>query len=222
MPKSEVQRAPPQRLHIGAEDRDQIKGHYRKSSCCDDVLTKHPLQNTWTLWYYKSDRNCSWEENQRKVIDFSTVEDFWALYNHIEEASKLNPGCDYSLFKKGIKPMWEDKENRKGGRWVINLDKKQRGDSNLSSFWQEVMFLLIGEAFGNNSKHVNGAVVNVRYKGDKIGVWLGDCDGSSQAIITEIGKLIKEKLDIKVAILFEYHENNKTKTSSSAKAAFRV
>ena len=36
------------------------------------------------------------------------VEDFWALYNHIELASRLAAGCDYSLFKEGIKPMWED------------------------------------------------------------------------------------------------------------------
>ena len=27
------------------------------------------------------------------------VEDFWALYNHIELASRLAAGCDYSLFK---------------------------------------------------------------------------------------------------------------------------
>ena len=36
------------------------------------------------------------------------VEDFWALYNHIELASRLAAGCDYSLFKEGVKPMWED------------------------------------------------------------------------------------------------------------------
>ena len=29
----------------------------------------------------------------------TTVEDFWSLYNHIEVASKLPPGADYSLFK---------------------------------------------------------------------------------------------------------------------------
>ena len=56
-------------------------------------------QNNWTLWFFKNDRNKSWEENQRPIITFSTVEDFWALYNHIEQASKLNAGCDYSLFK---------------------------------------------------------------------------------------------------------------------------
>jgi translation initiation factor 4E len=51
------------------------------------------------LWFFKNERNRSWEENQRPIITFSTVEDFWALYNHIEQASKLIAGCDYSLFK---------------------------------------------------------------------------------------------------------------------------
>ena len=39
--------------------------------------------------------------------------------------------------------MWEDQSNRKGGRWLINLDKKQRG-SCLDNFWLEVMLCLIG------------------------------------------------------------------------------
>ena len=50
------------------------------------------------------------------MINFDTVEDFWSLYNHIEVASKLQIGSDYSLFKKGIKPMWEDPHNKDGGR----------------------------------------------------------------------------------------------------------
>ena len=58
-----------------------------------------------------------------QVMNFSTVEDFWSVFNHIEQASKLSPGADYSFFKLGIKPMWEDKANKKGGRWVISLDK---------------------------------------------------------------------------------------------------
>jgi Eukaryotic initiation factor 4E len=47
------------------------------------------LQNKWTLWFFKNDRNRNWEENQRPIITFSTVEDFWALYNHIEQVSVL-------------------------------------------------------------------------------------------------------------------------------------
>lgn len=42
-----------------------------------EVLIKHPLQHTWTLWYYEPDRNKTWEESQRKITSFDTAEDFW-------------------------------------------------------------------------------------------------------------------------------------------------
>lgn len=29
---------------------------------------KHPLQNSWTLWYFKNDRTKDWESNQKQVI----------------------------------------------------------------------------------------------------------------------------------------------------------
>ncbi len=162
----------------------------------------HSLQNSWTLWFFKNDRTRSWEENQRPIITFTTVEDFWGLYNHIELASRLASGCDYSLFKEGIKPMWEDDKNRRGGRWLINLDKKQR-TSCLDNFWLEVMLCLIGEAFDDHSTVVNGAVVSVRNKGDKIGMWLGD-SSKGDSIMT-VGKRVKERLGIeqRVSTVFE-------------------
>ena len=30
-------------------------------------ISKHPLQNKWTLWYYKNDRTKNWEDNQKEV-----------------------------------------------------------------------------------------------------------------------------------------------------------
>ena len=34
--------------------------------------------------------------------------------------------------------MWEDDRNKKGGRWLINLDKRQR-HSDLDKFWLETV-----------------------------------------------------------------------------------
>jgi translation initiation factor 4E len=186
-----------------------------------ELLVKHPLQNSWTLWFFKNDRTRSWEENQRSIITFNTVEDFWGLYNHIELASKLATGCDYSLFKEGIKPMWEDEKNRNGGRWLINLDKKQRL-SCLDNFWLEVMLCLIGETFDEHSKYVNGAVVSVRNKGDKIGMWLGDA--TQQESITNIGKKVKERLgiDARTTLGFEAHQDTMKKSGSTAKNRYVV
>jgi len=185
------------------------------------MLIKHPLQNSWTLWFFKNDKNRNWEDNQRSIITFNTVEDFWALYNHIELASKLSAGCDYSLFKEGVKPMWEDDKNRRGGRWVINLNKSQRATF-LDNFWLEVMLCLIGEAFDDHSKHVNGAVVSVRTKGDKIGMWLGDSN-ASESIIT-VGKKFKERLNIdpQTALGFEAHQDTMRRSGSTAKNRYVV
>jgi translation initiation factor 4E len=186
-----------------------------------ELIIKHPLQNSWTLWFFKNDRTRSWEENQRPITTFNTVEDFWCLYNHIELSSRLASGCDYSLFKENIKPMWEDGQNRSGGRWLINLDKKQR-ISCLDNFWLEVMLCLIGETFDDSSKYVNGAVVSVRNKGDKIGMWLGDST-QGPAIIT-VGKKVKERLGIdeKTALGFEAHQDTMKKSGSTAKNRYVV
>ncbi|XP_069725425.1 eukaryotic translation initiation factor 4E type 1B isoform X1 [Phaenicophaeus curvirostris] len=101
-------------------------------------LVKYPLQNRWALWFFKNEKNRLWQANLRLVTKFSTVEDFWALYDHIKPASKLSCGCDYSLFKDGIEPMWEDSQNMRGGRWLITLAKQQR-HTKLDCFWLDTV-----------------------------------------------------------------------------------
>jgi len=47
---------------------------------------------------------------------------------------------------------------------------------------------------------VNGAVVSVRPKGDKIGMWLGDA--SKAESILNIGKKVKERLSIDISVSY--------------------
>lgn len=73
------------------------------------------------------------------IFPFNNVMWLWfSTHNHIKSASELSAGCDYSLFKAGIKPMWEDPRNNNGGRWLISLEKKQRS-SELDNYWLEVV-----------------------------------------------------------------------------------
>ncbi|RCN31496.1 eukaryotic initiation factor 4E [Ancylostoma caninum] len=74
---------------------------------------------------------------------FDTVEDFWALYNHIQTASGLNWGSDYYLFK-------------------------ERRAQLLDHYWLELLMAIIGEQFEDLGEYICGAVVNVRQKGDKV------------------------------------------------------
>jgi len=179
-------------------------------------VIKHPLQNSWTLWFFKNDKGRSWEENQKPIITISSVEDFWSLYNHVVVASRLPPGSDYSLFKEGISPDWEDPRNKAGGRWIINMDKRRRAEY-LDMSWLEIMFYLIGEQADQHAHQVNGAVVNVRAKGDKLGVWLADA--SQPDSVVRIGKMIKERLgtDPVQTIGFTAHNDEKVGPGSSSR-----
>ncbi|XP_050676104.1 eukaryotic translation initiation factor 4E1-like [Leptidea sinapis] len=183
-----------------------------------EFLIKHPLQNTWSLWFYDNDKSKTWEENLIELTTFDTVEDFWRLYHHIKLPSELRQGHDYAVFKKGIRPMWEDDANKMGGRWLINLERKQR-NSDLDRFWLDVVLLLIGENF-ENTDEICGAVVNVRGKVDKIGIWTGDT--SKQHAVIEIGRKLKEQLGIHGKLGFQVHRDTMAKHSSVTKYLYTV
>lgn len=54
----------------------------------------------------------------------------------------MKSGCDYSIFKKGIRPMWEDKMNEKGGRWIVKFDSRPR-EVDIDKIWLDVVSMLI-------------------------------------------------------------------------------
>ncbi|XP_061747704.1 eukaryotic translation initiation factor 4E-1A isoform X1 [Nerophis ophidion] len=184
-----------------------------------ESYVKHPLQNRWALWFFKNDKSKTWQANLGLISKFDSVEDFWALYNHIQLSSNLTSGCDYSLFKDDIEPMWEDERNRRGGRWLITLSKQQR-KSDLDRFWLETLLCLVGEAFDDHSDDVCGAVINVRAKGDKIAIWTTNYE--NKEAITHIGRVYKERLGIppKVVIGYQSHADTATKSGSTTKKKF--
>uniref|UniRef100_A0A0R3RV05 eIF-4F 25 kDa subunit n=1 Tax=Elaeophora elaphi TaxID=1147741 RepID=A0A0R3RV05_9BILA len=186
------------------------------SAIAPESLTRHPLQCRWALWYLKADRNKDWEDCLKQVAVFDTVEDFWALYNHIQTASGLNWGSDYYLFKEGIKPMWEDENNVKGGRWLVVVDKQKRAQL-LDHYWLELLMAIIGEQFEEHGEHICGAVVNVRQKGDKVSLWTRD--SLKDDVNLRIGQILKAKLEIPDSepIRYEVHKDSSVRTGSMVK-----
>jgi len=203
-----------------ADDQNTMKlDQMQTNSVPQELMTKHPMQHKWTLWYCKSDRGKEWEECLKQVTSFETVEDFWALYNHIQLASGLSWGSDYYLFKEGIKPMWEDPRNYNGGRWLIQVDKVRRNDQ-LDHYWLELLMAMVGEQFEEYSDQICGAVVNVRNKGDKVSLWLRE--SSDEEGVKRIGTIVKQKLGIGEIINFECHKDVSQKNSSMVKPKLRV
>ncbi|XP_022357751.1 eukaryotic translation initiation factor 4E type 1B-like [Enhydra lutris kenyoni] len=184
-------------------------------------LELYPLLNRWALWFFKNDHSCTWQDNLHLVTKFDIVEDFWAMYSHIQLASKLSSGCDYALFKDGIEPMWDDSRIKRGGRWLVSLAKQQR-HSQLDCLWLETLLCLIGESFKEHSREVCGAVINIRTKGDKIAVWTREAE--NQACVLHIGQVYKERLGLstKIVIGYQAHVDTATKSNSLTKNKFVV
>lgn len=177
----------------------------------------HPLQSEWTLWYLETDRTKTWEEMLHEVSSFDTVENFWSLIKHIKTPSEIKMGSDFCLFKKGIRPMWEDEANVKGGRWVITLNKSNKTD--LDKFWLDTMLILIGESC-DYAHELCGAVVNIRLKNNKISIWTAN--GSNEAAALEIGGKLRDGLRMESAYVLQYqlHKDTMVKQGSMVKTIY--
>lgn len=181
------------------------------------ALVKHPLQNLWTLWYYDNEKGKPWEECQHRIATFDTAEDFWCLYNTIKQPTEIPNGNDYSLFKNDIRPMWEDEQNKNGGRWVINLQRAVR-NATLDDMWLDVILCVIGEAF-EFSEDICGVVINIRPRGPKIAVWTAN---SIQERVIKIGEKLKESLGLPKTMFINYELHKDTAFKPGGKTTAHV
>lgn len=172
---------------------------------------EHLLENTWVLWYRPPANNNSasqakaWEHSQKLYFTANTVESFWKGFHKLPRISPNHPtNCDYSLFKEGVKPMWEDEFNKNGGRWTYTIERRQPNISSqqlpniIEQAWLDVMLCLIGEGFDPYGDMIAGGVCGLRNprgpnKGEvmtaKIHIWTKDA--SATDINTKIGEILK-------------------------------
>lgn len=157
----------------------------------DGPAKKHNLQHRWCLWihqrpgqqYSKDYGDTNWSEQQRVVHEFGTAEDFWCMMHFSHPPSKLG-SSDYSLFRHNVTPAWEDPTFKRGGRWVVKLEKLKT--DTLDELWKLLTMALVGEAFSDyGGDAVCGAIVSVRNRGSKASLWL--CESSRVERILAIG-----------------------------------
>lgn len=53
----------------------------------------------------------TFEDSLHPVATITTVEDFWAYYQHFQRPTTLPVGSYIYLFREDVKPTWEDKHN---------------------------------------------------------------------------------------------------------------
>ena len=105
----------------------------------------HLLDSTWTLWYTrpKTNKKYDWKSQLQPIADVNSIEEFWALQALIPSIEEIPVKTDYHLFRKNIRPEWEDKENSKGGKIIVEFNDYQR----MNTVWTNLMIMAICEHF---------------------------------------------------------------------------
>jgi len=194
-----------------ARENDEVSSQIVKSLPYDPNES-HPLLHEWTLWYDSElsggKRPTSWGENIKEIHVFSSIEDFWRLYNNIAPPSQLQQGCTYSLFKKGISPKWEDPANEKGGKWTLIIQKSK---ALLDKLWLWLLLACIGEILDEGKSNICGVVVNVRRGQDKLCLWTNDAENKDA--ILKVGMQVKKLLELPdnfpIGYQAHYQKNNR-------------
>lgn len=128
---------------------------------------EHPLKSTWVIWYRPpTPKYSDYEKSTVPLASISTVENFWSVYSHLKRPSLLPTVSDYHIFRKGVRPVWEDEANKRGGKWVVRL-KKGVADR----YWEDLLLAIVGDQFAEASEEVCGAVLSVRSGEDVLNVW---------------------------------------------------
>jgi translation initiation factor 4E len=107
-----------------------------------------------------------YEESIKPLCRIETIPNFWAVYVHCKRPSMLPHVSDYHFFREGIRPVWEDDANNKGGKWILRL-KKGVADR----YWEDLLLAMVGDQFMEASDEVCGAVISVRAQEDVLSIW---------------------------------------------------
>jgi len=149
----------------------------------DDIIAAlqepMPLKTPWTLW----EQVASGAYSTRKVVSFSTVQDFWRVWNGVPQPSELldnrrmvredargsaAPIDAIMVFREGITPEWEDPMNEKGGHFQIVV-KPATGHGQIDEYWNNLVISMVGETM-EAGRHITGVrlVDKLNNKGGKV------------------------------------------------------
>ncbi|EEP79048.1 eukaryotic translation initiation factor 4E type 3 [Uncinocarpus reesii 1704] len=163
---------------------------------------EHLLKSTWVVWYRPpTPKYSDYEKSTIALASISSVESFWAVYSHLKRPSLLPTVSDYHIFKKGIRPVWEDQANKKGGKWIVRL-KKGVADR----YWEELLLAMIGDQFAEASDEVCGAVLSVRSGEDVLSVWTRIDGGRNIKIRETMKRLLNFPADTN--IVWKSHDDS--------------
>ena len=91
--------------------------------------------------------------------------------------------CMLFIMRDGIKPMWEDPKNRKGGCFSYKINNKS-----VSSVWKNLSYSLVGESLTENLNVrpcINGITISPKKNFCIVKIWLASCNYQNPVVIAD-------------------------------------
>lgn len=175
----------------------------------------HPLSHEWSFWYLKpavaNDPNVNWSDLLHEIVTVDSVEHFWGAFKSMPDLVQLPLRSDMGIFRKGLRPEWEDPAFSKGGKWTCQLRVSDEAD--VDTKWENVVLSLIGGLLDGESEDgvALGAFALARKGVIKIQLWVNtDAQGSIEA-----AKKFKTALQLHEHKKIEYQPFNEEKNPDS-------
>ena len=187
------------------------------STIPSEDMKKTKLPNKFSFWYRISEDlyqtqpkqhidKKEYENQVKKIAEFDTIEDFWAIFQHLRKPDSCKPGIEFQMFKDPVKPLWEDENNKNGGRITIKLRRNFT-----TIIWEEMIFALIGDVLPKEVKdEINGVVVTSRKDYNTLQIWIKNFETKNN---NNIENCLRDLLQIPPEVILEFRQffkNNKS------------
>jgi translation initiation factor 4E len=109
----------------------------------------YELSNNYNIWYHhcKDDWSIG---GYKHIYSINNGVDFWKLYNNWDLIGGLL--CkQFFIMKTGVKPIWEDEINKKGGCWSFKIFENQANE-----LWEDLSILFVTDNLLSNSDECVG------------------------------------------------------------------
>ncbi|KAF2659636.1 translation initiation factor eIF4e [Lophiostoma macrostomum CBS 122681] len=179
----------------------------------------------WQYWAEKGQQSAPSKDKSSSADDFASrpkplgeqiisVKEFYQHFNNIPlDSLKLRDSIH--LFHQGVKPLWEDPRNTRGGAYYFRVGKDVA-----PQFWHEICLLAVGDVLqgavetkrDSFNDDICGISYSVRWNAVQVAVWNRDADnevGKEKLLATILEKLSEEIQPKKDSYWYKAHKEHK-------------
>ncbi|KAF2104769.1 translation initiation factor eIF4e [Rhizodiscina lignyota] len=192
---------------------------------------RYPLCHVWDFWHDRQDRKPkarsesppdsdssaatgpSYEDRLVNLHTVSDIKQFWELFNNFD-VTTLPLRDSVHLFHHGVKPVWEDPRNVRGGSWTFRVPKEKA-----PQFWKETCVMAIGDELQRAVEtdrttfrdDICGISLSVRFTSTLVTIWNRDGDhedGIQNILKTVLNGLSPELIPKESAYYYKKHSEH--------------